>query len=93
MLENDIGFFASMKLVGNLAKVRDIALIGAGTGQRFSDFSKYIPDQFSITARGVQLLTVISTKTDTPAKIPLTLFPWLLPVLEKHDFRTPRMRM
>lgn len=82
-----------LNLKGYLAKVRDICLIGAGTGQRYSDFCRYTPDNFYRTINNIPILSVISTKTDTPAKIPLNIFPWLLPILEKHDYTTPKMSM
>ena len=84
---------ANLKLMGHLAKVRDICLIGAGTGQRYSDFCRYTTDNFYRTINNIPILSVISTKTDTPAKIPLNIFPWLLPVLEKYDYTTPKMSM
>jgi site-specific recombinase XerD len=93
-LSNDeLGILAEMKLAGFLAKVRDICLIGAGTGQRWSDFSRYSQDYFYRTLKGVTILSVISTKTDTPVKVPVNLFPWLLPVLERNDYATPKMSM
>lgn len=93
-LSNDeLGILAEMKLAGFLAKVRDICLIGAGTGQRWSDFSRYSQDHFYRTLKGVTILSVISTKTDTPVKVPVNLFPWLLPVLERNDYATPKMSM
>ena len=82
-----------MNLSNHLSKIRDICLIGAGTGQRFSDFSRYEPDNFYQTMSGIPLLSMISTKTDTPTKVPLNIFPWLLPVLEKHEYKTPMMSM
>lgn len=84
---------ADWKLKGYMKKVRDLFLIGAGTGQRFSDYSCYTPAQFYTTAGGVPILSVIAQKTDVPAKIPLTLFPWLLPILEEYDYRTPTLSM
>ena len=68
-------------------------MIGAGTGQRFSDFSRLKPEQFYKTTKGMPLLSVISQKTATPAKIPLNIFPWLIPVLEEHEYRAPQMSM
>lgn len=90
---NELSILADMKLSGHLDKIRDICLIGAGTGQRYSDFSKYRPEQFSTSFNGIALLSVISDKTGTPAKIPLNIFPWLIPVLEKHGYTTPEMSM
>jgi site-specific recombinase XerD len=94
ILSNDeLSILAEMKLAGFLAKVRDICLIGAGTGQRWSDFSRYSQDHFYRTLKGVTILSAISTKTDTPVKVPVNLFPWLLPVLERNDYATPKMSM
>ncbi len=90
---DELQHLADMNFKGHLAKVRDICLIGAGTGQRFSDFSRYTPDNFYRTINNIPILSVISTKTDTPAKIPLNIFPWLIPVLEKHHYHTPTMTM
>ncbi|NRB50822.1 MAG: phage integrase SAM-like domain-containing protein [Saprospiraceae bacterium] len=89
----ELEILVNLNLKGYLAKVRDICLIGAGTGQRYSDFSRYNPENFYRTINNIPILSVISTKTDTPAKIPLNLFPWLLPVLEKHNYATPKMSM
>ncbi len=91
--ESELNRLAEIKITGHLDKIRDICLIGAGTGQRYSDFSKYEPEQFSHTANGIPILTVISKKTDTSAKIPLNIFPWLIPTLEKHSYTTPKMSM
>ncbi len=89
----ELDFLAQMDVSGHLEKVRDICLIGAGTGQRFSDFSKYTSDNFYRTINNVPILSLISTKTDTPAKIPLNIFPWLIPVLQRNEYCTPKMSM
>ena len=78
---------------GFLEKVRDLFLIGAGTGQRFGDFSAYGPDDFYQTIHKIPILSIISQKTDTPAQVPLNLFPWLIPILEKYDFTSPKLSM
>ncbi|MCB0631225.1 MAG: tyrosine-type recombinase/integrase [Lewinella sp.] len=84
---------ADLRLFNFADKVRDLFLIGAGTGQRFSDYSRYKPDNFYKTINGIPILSIISQKTDTPAKIPLNIFPWLIPILEKHDYTSPKMSM
>lgn len=78
---------------GFLGKVRDLFLIGAATGQRFSDFSRYTSEDFYTTINGIQILSIISQKTDTPANVPLNIFPWLIPVLEKYDYASPALSM
>lgn len=90
---DELQALADMKLRGHLKKVRDLLLIGCGTGQRFSDFSKLREEQFYTTAKGVPLLSLISQKTATPATIPLTIFPWLIPVLEEYEYNAPVLSM
>jgi integrase len=82
-----------MPLHGYLKKVRDLFLIGAGTGQRFSDYSRLCPDHFYKTINGVPILSIIAQKTDTQAKIPLNIFPWLLPLLEEYHYTSPQLSM
>lgn len=84
---------ADMQLRGYLKKVRDLLLVGVGSGQRFGDFSQITPKDFYTTTNGVKLLSVISQKTGTPAKIPLNFFPWLIPVLEEYDYHAPKLSM
>lgn len=84
---------ADLELFGIEEKVRDLFLIGAGTGQRFSDYCRYTPDNFYRTIDGVPLLSIISQKTQTPAKIPLNIFPWLIPTLEKYNYASPKVTM
>ena len=93
LTNEELQHLANLDLSGHLGKVRDICLIGAGTGQRYSDFCRYSPDNFYRTINNIPILSLISTKTETPAKIPLNIFPWLIPVLEKHGYTTPRMSM
>lgn len=84
---------ANLSLPQALQPSRDLCLIGAGTGQRFSDFSRYTPQHFYRTIKGTLILSVNSQKTATPAKVPLNIFPWLIPVLEKYDFNSPKISM
>jgi len=84
---------ADLRLSGIRERVRDLFLIGAGTGQRFSDYSKYQPDNFYKTFNNITILSIISQKTETPAKVPLNLFPWLVPVLEKYEYHSPKVSM
>ena len=84
---------AKLKLRGFLEKVRDLLLIGAGTGQRFGDFSQLRPEHFYRTISGIPLLSIITQKTGTPAKIALNIFPWLIPTLEKYDYHAPTLSM
>lgn len=90
---DELQTLAELKLFGIAEIVRDLFLIGAGTGQRFSDYSRYTPNNFYKTVNGIPILSLISQKTDTPAKVPLNLFPWLVPILEKYNYASPKVSM
>ena len=89
----ELALLSEMNLSGFLKKVRDLFLIGAGTGQRFSDYSRFQPQHFYHTSKGVPILSLIAKKTDIPAKVPLNIFPWLLPVLEEYQYTSPKLSM
>ena len=91
--EQELDRLAKLELSGYLKKVRDLFLIGVGTGQRFSDFSRLCPEHFYRTLNDVPLLSIISQKTGTPAKIPLNVFPWLIPLLEEYEYHAPKLSM
>jgi len=91
--KDELDKLAAIDLHGFNEEVRDLLLIGAGTGQRFSDFSRFCPDHFYRTMNGIPLLSVISQKTATPVKVPLNIFPWLIPTLEKYDYHAPSISM
>ncbi|MEM1327777.1 MAG: phage integrase SAM-like domain-containing protein, partial [Bacteroidota bacterium] len=90
---DELQTLADLKLNGTAEKARDLFLIGAGTGQRFSDYSKYEPHHFYISDQNIPILSVVSQKTHTPAKIPLNIFPWLIPILERHQYSSPKVSM
>lgn len=46
---------------------------------------------FYKTINGIPILYIISQKTDTPAKIPFNISPWLIPILEKYNYSSPKM--
>ncbi|MEL6929340.1 MAG: tyrosine-type recombinase/integrase [Cyanobacteria bacterium J06600_6] len=89
----ELTLLSEMRVGGFLGKVRDLLLIGAGTGQRFSDFSKLRPEQFYRTMSGVPLLSLISQKTAMPVKVPLNIFPWMIPTLERYEYTSPKLSM
>lgn len=89
--EKEIKYLNELKLTGHLAKIRDVLLIGCCTGQRYSDFSRYEPHHFFESRSGIKMLKIISTKTGTPTIVPLNIFPFLIPILEKHEYKTPNM--
>ena len=89
----ELEHLASLPLYGYNEIVRDWFLIGAGTGQRFSDYSNYKPEDFHTTIKGVPILSIISQKTAIPTKVPLNIFPWVLPLLEKYNYTSPSLNL
>jgi integrase len=89
----ELKYLAEMPLTGFLKKVRDLFLIGAGTGQRYSDYSRYKPHHFYESAKGTPILSLIAQKTDIPAIVPLNIFPWLIPILEEYGYHSPKLSM
>jgi integrase len=69
-----------------LEKVRDLFLIGAYTGLRFSDFTRIRPEHID-RENGHEILTLTTQKTGEVVSIPLMPIPAAL--LKKYNFRTP----
>jgi integrase len=70
-----------------LDRVRDLFLIGAYTGLRFSDFTRIKPEHI-ISEDGVEMIELFTMKTDTQVVIPFT--PILKHTLEKYGFKSPK---
>lgn len=77
-----------LDLSGNvrLEKVRDLFLIGAYTGLRFSDFTRIRPEHIE-TIDGKKILTITTQKTGQVVSIPL--FPIPAALLLKYDYHPP----
>lgn len=71
-----------------LEKVRDLFLIGAYTGLRFSDFTRIRPEYIE-TENGDEILTLTTQKTGEIVSIPLMPIPSRL--LRKYNFHTPKI--
>lgn len=69
-----------------LEKVRDLFLIGAYTGLRFSDFTRIRPELIE-TVDGKSILNITTQKTGENVSIPL--FPIPLVLLQKYQFKAP----
>lgn len=77
-----------LDLSGNarLEKVRDLFLIGAYTGLRFSDFTRIRPEYIE-EINGEKVLTITTKKTGQTVSIPL--FPIPDALLRKYNYQTP----
>lgn len=77
------------ELSAHLTKVAQLFLIGIYSGQRWSDYSNYTPDNFR--RKEGKLLIVIDNqqKTGTMAAVPV--HPDLLPIVEQLGYTSPRM--
>lgn len=71
-----------------LEKVRDLFLIGAYTGLRFSDFTRIRPEHIE-TVEGEEIISITTQKTGQMVSIPLFSIPKLL--LNKYNFLAPKM--
>jgi integrase len=70
-----------------LARVRDLFLIGAFTGLRFSDFTKIRPEQFRIVD-GVEVLQMDTQKTGERVVIPV--HPFVREILSRNGGQPPK---
>jgi len=70
-----------------LDRVRDLFLLGAYSGLRYSDFTRIKP-QHIIKEGGVEMIQIRTIKTDTEVVIPL--MPELKNILEKYDYHSPK---
>ena len=79
-----------LDLSGNqrLEKVRDLFLIGAYTGLRFSDFTRIRPEHIEET-EGKTILNITTQKTGEQVSIPLLPIPLVL--LRKYNFEAPKI--
>ncbi len=69
-----------------LDKVRDLFLIGAFTGLRFSDFTNIKPENIK-TVDGVDVIQITTKKTGEPITVPI--HPIVKAILDKHNGNTP----
>lgn len=78
-----------LDLAGNskLDRVRDLFIIGAFTGLRFSDFTNVKPENIR-KVEGVQVIQITTQKTGEPVTVPV--HPFVKAILEKYDGRTPK---
>lgn len=71
-----------------LQRVRDLFLIGAYTGLRFSDFSRIQPEHL-VYHDGKKMLEIVTQKTGEPVTIPV--LPILESILESYQYRVPKI--
>ena len=87
--ENELSAISNLDLFYNekLDKVRDLFLIGANTGLRFSDFSIITPDNIRKVKNGYNL-DIIQTKGKGRVIIPLN--DTVLSILHKYNNQLPK---
>ncbi|MBK8920709.1 MAG: site-specific integrase, partial [Saprospirales bacterium] len=78
-----------LELTGNfrLARVRDLFLIGAFTGLRFSDFTQIRPEHFNVID-GVEVIEIDTEKTGERVVIPV--HPYVRAILKRNGGQPPR---
>ena len=80
----------NMPLTGKEEKARDIFMSGVYTCQRFSDYSRLDPSNFSTTAKGTKVVRIQQKKTGSVVVIPI-LNDNLLHIAEKYGYSLPKM--
>lgn len=91
--ERELEHLFSLELEGKLANVRDLFLIGAYTGLRFSDFTQVKAENIQpIESNGktVDCLVITTQKTKQKTVLPLTN-PILRAILERNGWKAPRV--
>lgn len=86
----ELEYLYHLDLSGNprLEKVRDLFLIGAYTGLRFSDFTRIRPENLEVVD-GQTILTITAAKTGQIVSMPL--FPIPAAILRKYNYQTPNI--
>lgn len=77
-----------LELPARLERARDLFLIGAYTGLRFSDFSRIRPEHIE-RINGRAILTITAQKTGQEIAVPLLDIP--AAILEKYAFSAPKI--
>lgn len=77
-----------LSLGERLTKARDLFLIGAFTGLRYSDFSILTQDNFK-EIEGKLFIEILTQKTKEGVVIPVNLF--LKSILEKYNWKSPKI--
>lgn len=80
-------FELDLSAMPRLARVRDLFLIGAFTGLRFSDFTQIRPEHFR-KIEGVEVIQIDTQKTGERVVIPV--HPYVRAILERNDGQPPK---
>jgi integrase len=70
-----------------MEKTRDLFLVGAYTGLRYSEFNRLKPEHIETNSDGIQIISITTQKTGTLVAIPLLPIP--KKILEKYSFTPP----
>lgn len=79
----------ALPIVGELAQVRDVFLVGCYTGQRYSDYSRIKESDFGNTAEGTRVVRIIQQKTGNKVTIPV-LSENLETIMRQYDYKLPK---
>lgn len=74
-----------------LERVRDLFIIGAYSGQRYSDWRKINRESVFVNEKGKEVIKVMTTKTRKSIEIPILIE--LKNVLEKYDYNLPKLEI
>ncbi|MFN7115167.1 MAG: tyrosine-type recombinase/integrase [Saprospiraceae bacterium] len=72
-----------------LERVRDLFIVGAYSGQRYSDWNQINRESVFVNEKGKEMVKVMTTKTRKQVIIPV--LPELKKVLEKYEYQLPEL--
>lgn len=88
LTEDELEKLAKAKLTGRLERVRDLALVAAYTGQRYSDLHK-INRKNLIQHNGHEMFKFRTTKSGGSQEVAVPIYPVVSAMLEKYDWKLP----
>jgi integrase len=75
----------------NEEKARDAFVLGCCVGLRHSDWHKIKMDNIK-ELKGNKILSITDQKKGNYLAVPLTIFPYAIPILEKYNYKMPKFR-
>lgn len=89
LTEEELKRIYDLELSGTLAVYRDVFLIGCYTAQRYSDYSRILPQYIKTTSGNNKVIDMVQLKTKTRVLIPF-IYPELDIILKKYNYKVPK---
>ena len=90
LTDDELDELYKMKLTGIDDKVRDLFLLGCFSCQRYSDYGFYSSENFTMTERGTQIISIYQVKGNNYLEIPI-LDERVHEICHKYHFKFPKV--